>query len=834
MWNFCFLGNLSAEREGVSVTMVPRKYTALLAYLTLHPTRCFGRDELVALFWPESDGEAGRAALRTALSTLRRNFGADLFKTGVATETIRLRSETTLTDVAQFEALLAHAASVRSLPDREIAQLEAAISLYGGPVLPGMYYDWVVAERERLERLLQQAESRHDILLRNATVVKSSRERDEARCNFPFKGSGPALHRLPLYSGAFVGREAEIEQLTLLLCREDAQRPRFLTLTGPGGIGKTRLAVETANTVAAHFPGAVCFVPLAALNSGGEIGAALADILQIENTRGNPLESVRFRLIDLGPSLLILDNLEQMVPNGAAQAVKTLLASLPDVTMLLTSRRLIGIEGEQEFPVTTLGAESGRKLFLWHALAARPDFDARDGITLQALCERLEGIPLAIELCAPWARVLTEQQMLEHLDRRFDLLVSRRQDSTPRHRSLHATLDWGCPTDPELLDFFAALSIFRDGWTLKAAEAVAGPHVLEHTASLRESSLILAKVPAEGDATSAMRYRMLETVREFAGEKLTPERQAEVQRKSLCYYERFAAEETPHLRDADSARVFSVLDRETANFRASIQFGMTDTPDSLLTALWLIRHLHWSWGMRGHAAPYREWIARAYERRAELPEIECARIQMEFAGQCEIDECESLLNDARASFDRLGDNVGRAQVRETLASIYRERGEYERMEEAFHETITLYTESGDKRSASYTRAHFAGLLSDIGRVADARVLWKQCRNYSVELGEIGSIAVLDRAHGCSLLGEGHGEASIPYLSNAVEIFRHKGESWQVMDSICHLARALTAVGRPTDALPLIAEGLQIARARQDAFRTEMLLALEKDAQQALL
>ena len=822
-----FLGDLRAERDSVSTTLTPRKYTALLAYLALHPARRFSRDELAALFWPDSDAEASRAALRTALSSLRRDFGGDLFDAGATSDTIRLREGAATTDVAQFEAQVAQAATLRALLPRELAALETALTLYCGPLLPGLYMDWVVDYRERLEARHRQAQVRHEVLRRSVAEERDARETAQGTSSFAHKGEGPALRRLPLYTGPFVGRENEIERLTTLLCGDSASQSRFLTITGPGGIGKTRLAVAVANAVAANFSGAVCFVPLAALSVGEEIGAALADALQIEIGAGNdPLQAALLRLRELGPSLLVLDNLEQIVSHGAARMIKSLLGSLPQITLLLTSRCLIGAEGEREFALMPLSADFGRQLFLEYAQAASlRDANTRDEPTLRALCERLDGIPLAIELCASWARVLTEQQMLEHMDRRFRLLVSRRQDLPDRHRSLHATLEWGCPTDPPTLSFFAALSVFRGGWTLEAAQAVAGPNALEMTASLREQSLLLAEPIVSGDR--AMRYRMLESVREFASEKLPPDDRLDAQRRHLAYFMVLARVQTPRLGGAGSAPVFTILDRETANFRAAIEFGLSDTPNSLMESLSLMNDLRWCWGMRGHYAPHNDWATRLYARRDELPEEQQASVLMQYAPYCESAGSESLVKQALDIFERLGNNDNQAHAWEYLANIYQAEGDYLRMESAFRQAFDLHQANGDERGASFVLALHAGSLFALGRVADARALWKTCRRMSVELGEVGSVAVLDRAEGVSLYDEGRSAEAIPLFINALSIFRVKGESWQVLDTLSHLDRSLTRLGRRQELLAYLEATRDIAHSQGDARQVAELLAREE-------
>ena len=824
MWRLCFLGNLSAEKEGVTITLAPRKYTALLAYVVLHPTRRFSRDELAVLFWPDSDDAAGRAALRTALSTLRKDFGPDIFE-AEGMDRVRVRADQFTTDTEEFDRLLRQAGRTVTLPEQEITLLDEALALYCGPLLPGIYADWALEIRERLQTDYEQASRRRETLRK---VALSEKARQTAEGKFRRKAEGPALQRLPFYNNRYVGRTTELKRLTALLCGtgEDESPVRLLTLTGPGGIGKTRLAAEVAQRVAPHFSGAVCFVPLAALTTGEEIGTALADTLQITSGEGSDaFQQALFRLDELGSSLLILDNLEQLVETGAAKVIRTLLARLPQAVILTTSRRLLGVEGEQEFVVTPLPSDHCRLLFCDHARAARPDFAGKDTSTLSALCDRLEGIPLAVELCAPWVRLLTEQQMLHQLDSRFRLLTSRRQDLPARHRSLHAALEWGCPTEPNLLRFFAALSVFRGGFTLAAAEAVGGADTLEHLAVLREQSLILADLSPES-GPSGMRYRMLETIREFADEKLSESDGNEARRRSLIYYKNLAGELAPHLAEADSANYFAALEAESANFRACIEFGLTDTPESLWMAYGLMQELRWFWGIRGHRMPLDTWRAQACARRNTLPEPTRTWLTLEYATYCAPEsEQEQILQETLARFEEMGEVMGAVCAHETLAALYRHRGDSALMEATYRAVAERRLRSGDRRGYGYSLANLAGSFAERGRIAEARVLWQECREISLSISDFGSVAVLDRAAAGALLGEGRIAEALPLLHSAAATFRHKGETWQLMDTLNNLGSALLRDGKPGEARVALEEALALAHQRGDSDRANALLGL---------
>ena len=302
---------------------------------------------------------------------------------------------------------------------------------------------------------------------------------------------------------------------------------RLVTLTGLGGAGKTRLAIEVAERLVEPFAGAVWFAPLADITDPRLLADTILDSLRlVRSPQQEPLEQV-IEALSRQPSLLILDNFEQMVEGGAA-LVQTLLSRVPTLTVLVTSRQLLGLAGEEEFVVPPLltpnGGETAAQLSLYdsvqlfvdRAQAAMPHFQVTSGNApaVAELCHRLEGLPLAIELAAARALVLTPAQMLKQLEQRFGFLVSRKRDATERHKTLEAAIEWSYRLlTPELQRFFARLSVFRGGWTAEAAEAVCEePLALDYLAQLRECSLVLAEETRGG----RMRFRMLESLREYA------------------------------------------------------------------------------------------------------------------------------------------------------------------------------------------------------------------------------------------------------------------------------------------------------------------------------
>jgi predicted ATPase len=507
-------------------------------------------------------------------------------------------------------------------------------------------------------------------------------------------------------------------------------------------------------------------------------------------------------------ALLILDNVEHLLsadfgsglnglnplnplPKSAdishpSSLILTLLERVPTLTLFVTSRRRLNVGGEREFPVSPLPIPSVEcrvssvevtpfpvtrhplpvtpeslmqvpsvQLFVDRAQAVLPDFQVtkRNAPTIAALCERLEGIPLAIELVAAWAGTLTVGQMLSRLSRRFDLLVSRRKDLPERHRTLWATVEWSYRLLPaELRPFFAQLSIFRGGWTLEAADAVCSgsgfwvlgsgepqnpepktqnPALLDALRQLRERSLINAE-----DVGGAMRYRMLETLREFGAEQLTPDEQSALSRQHAHYFLSLAADAEPHLIEAEQVAWLDWLEREHENFRAALEWSLNHEAKTCLHlggALWRF------WYMRSHLSEGREWLRKALEgsgfwvvgngRRAVLPEPRTQNPEpfvakaLEAAGilayyHSDHAAARPLLTDSLALWRQLDDARGIAQSLHFLGNVTTEQGDPVAACACYEESQAHWRKLGNELGIAYSLMMMAQAVSKLdGRAA---------------------------------------------------------------------------------------------------------------------
>ncbi len=426
--------------------------------------------------------------------------------------------------------------------------------------------------------------------------------------------------KLPPQFTRFFGRQAQLQDLEQLLAGDDV---RLVTLTGAGGCGKTRLALELAARLVERFEGAVWFVSLADLSDPQLIPGAVTDALGL--SRSQSPDALAPVVAELGrqPSLLVLDNMEQFAAEGGI-IVHELLQRVPELTCLVTSREHLNLPEEREFvvpPLPTPGEPESLEelarcesvqLFVDRAQAARPDFQVTAGNAeaVGTLCEHLDGLPLAIELAAARAQVLTPSQMVEQLDRRFEFLVSRRRVAEKRHKTLRAAIEWSYHLlSPAVQRFFAGLSVFSGGWTAEAAEAVCEePNALDYLEQLIGSSLVLSEETPDG-----MRFRMLETLREFAEDQLDPTALMELRQRHGDYYLRLGEEGEEGWGGWKSSQWWEMASRELGNFRAALRHLMT-TPTALVPALRLVTHLRTLWERGGHWREAQQYIAELMER----------------------------------------------------------------------------------------------------------------------------------------------------------------------------------------------------------------------------
>ena len=477
-----------------------------------------------------------------------------------------------------------------------------------------------------------------------------------------------SLHQtnLPVPATPFLGRELELSELTALVGRGDV---RLVTLTGPGGSGKTRLALQSAGAAADAFPGGVWWVSLAALRDPALVVEAAGHALGATAELGEHIGDKHL--------LLLFDNFEHVV--SAAPGVADLLQRCPRLVVLVTSREPLRLEGEWEYSVDPLREAEAVALFEIRARAVRRDFTP-DG-EVREICARLDNLPLAIELAAARVKVLSPAALLERLERRLPVLAGGRRDSPERQRTLRATIEWS----HDLLDedeqrLFARLAVFRGGCTLEAAEEVLDAD-LDTLQSLVDKSLL---------RQTDDRFWMLETIREYADERLEESGADAVRERHLDYFVSLV-ERGYEQRRVSGSTWFPIIEAELDNIRAALDRAGRTQPQAEAQLAGAVAYF---WRSQGHVREARERVAAALARYEPRDRIRARALthlaDVEGSGP----DALAHLDEALALWREQGDALGQAMVLAFIGFEHLYAGEYERARRFFEENLALVREVG--------------------------------------------------------------------------------------------------------------------------------------------
>jgi len=626
----------------------------------------------------------------------------------------------------------------------------------------------------------------------------------------PLRSLDRYTHNLPAQPTPLIGREAEVAVVCDLLRRNNT---RVLTLTGPGGIGKTRLALQAAAELLDDFRDGVFFVALAPIREVQFVVTVVAQALGVKEASDRPLVDLLKAYLREKQTLLLLDNFEHLAP--AALLIADLLAAAPDLKVLLTSREVLHIYGEHEYAVPPLSMPDMRRLpplerltqyeavqlFIERAQAVRPDFaiTAENAPAVAEICARLDGLPLAIELAAARSKLFPPRALLARLDKRLALLVGGPRDLPARQQTLRGAITWSY----DLLDaaeqaLFARLGVFAGGCTLKAAEAVLSDDgrsetemtifipsdaVLDGLASLVDKSL-LEQVEGVGDES---RLVMLETIREYALEQLAAHDENETLRQRHAeYYLTLAEAAELELEGPRQLVWLQRLELEHDNVRAALG-GALERGNAAL-ALRLAGALEWFWIMRGYLSEGRRWL-------------------------------EALL--ALPASSTVAATV-RAKALSTSGYLAHLQGDQAMARPLLPESLTLFREVGDKRGIVVSLVKLGWITLYDRNLGEARALFEEGAAICREVNDKGRLAAALFGLGATVMREDIAAAR-PILEQSVALLREVGNKGWLISSLNQLGMVAWLEGDYAQAGRLFEEGLALCRELQERYHIPFLL-----------
>jgi predicted ATPase/class 3 adenylate cyclase len=508
-------------------------------------------------------------------------------------------------------------------------------------------------------------------------------------------------NNLPVQLSTFIGREKEVGQV-----KERLEKYRLVTLTGSGGIGKTRLSIQIASELLDEYPNGVWQVELAPLTEPSLVTQAVCTVLDVTPHVNTLALNVLTDYLRSKKILLVMDNCEHLI-DACAQLCDSLLHACPDLRIIASSREALGINGENAYRVPSLSlphSDGGShvieeseavKLFMERATTILPEFEMTEtnAPVIAQICQRLDGIALAIELAASRVKILKVEQIASRLDDAFRLLTGGSRTAVPRQQTLRALIDWSYNllTDEEK-KVLRTLTVFMGGWTLEAAEAVCdNPNMLDLLTHLVDKSLVAVDYEHGIEA----RYYLLETIRQYAREKLSESGEGEQTRsRHLDYFLKLAQKEEHKIYGAGQAAWLQKLDDEYENIRTALEWslqGNVTAGQQLTAALW------WSWNLSGRRSEVYEWLEKMLAATPEEESLVRAKLLSGIGWMDEKIENRKEANEKSiAMFRKLGDEAGAAFPLSTLGLIAYQQSDYERAVQFVNESLDLFKRAGNK------------------------------------------------------------------------------------------------------------------------------------------
>ncbi len=648
----------------------------------------------------------------------------------------------------------------------------------------------------------------------------------------------PASERtnVPRPTTSFVGRERDVDSLAGLIASST-----LVTLTGPGGIGKTRLAIELVSRPSAGSPRAACFVDLAALTDPGLVTKAIASALGVTEEKGRPLLETLADAIGRWRGVLVLDNCEHVLASTAS-VVDALAKLCPGLRVLATCREPLGVRFETVWPVPpmelpgedadaslALDTEAVR-LFVKRARQHDPRFalEADRAALAAAVCRRLDGLPLAIELAAARVTVLSLEQLVARIENRFHLLKSTDRDVPARHRTLRAMMDWSysllLETERMML---RRLAVFAGGWTLEAAEEICSGRGIDRDAALDLLTRLVDKSLVATEATGGeIRFRMLETVRQYAREKLDRSGEtAYVHTRHRDWYLALAEEAEAELVGADQGSWFARLGVERDNIRVALEWTKTSAA-AAHEFLRLAAAMRRYWYLQGHSREGLEWLEAALAADPSAPEplrakaLYGAGLMAGWLG--DYGHAVALLEESVQLYRAAGDSNGIAGALNQLGAVAFWTGEFDRSEALRRESLEVAREAGDEASVAIALNNLGLLASRRGDAERAAALHTESLGVFRRLGNDAEAARALNNLGILAAERDDTERATALFEESLAINRDLANEAEVATTLGNLGLVAEVRGEYERAESLLEESLAVARAigaRRDVAHT---------------
>ena len=894
---FRLLGPLDVSRDGTAVPLGGVHQRALLALLVLAAGKPVTRERVIDALWGERPPASAINSVQVQVHGLRRLLEADRIETqGTA---YRLHADPKKVDVLRFRRAVEEGRGALAASDPGVAlrRLEGALALWRGEPLADLPAELLADERRRLREERRSAAElaieaklalrRHDEVITEVeglivdepfreplygqlmlALYRSGRQAealevyqrarrllDEELAVAPGPAlreleravlrqdasleAAPASHsNLPPVSERLVGRAEPLEELAALIC---AETTRLVTLTGPGGVGKTTLAIAAATRLRHEFADGVYFVDLAALDTAEAVANAILAVLGVAERPGVSSSETLQSELRGKRTLLVLDNFERLLT--AAPLVSSLVAAAPLLRVLVTSRRRLRIAAEHEFVVpplelppttndlTALAANDSVALFVGQALAADRSFALTDSnaSAIGAVCRAVGGLPLALELAAARVKLVTPQEMAERIEHPLALLADGARDSPERHQTMRATIDWTY----ELLeqserDLFCQLSVFTGGCTLEAFEAVCEAE-LEDLASLVDHSLLQRRQDTRGRA----RFELLEPVREYAAERLAadPDELNRTRQHHALYFVQLAERLAPQLIGAAAPEALQRLNEEHDNLRAALGYTLEHDLD---LGFQLVGTLLRYWDSAARGREVRAWLEQALPLGEAKNTPAYARALLVLGRQL-IDEGEHE-RAAEAFTSALASARLHRLTRETafaltqLSWLRAAAGDQEESRALGLEAVDTARAAQDVWSERLALAMVAGTFVETGDLAQARRLFDRSLQLARQIGDRRTLITALTNTGWAALRDGDLAGARRTIEEALQLARETHQLSPTLSALSLLGAEANLAGDHKRARGFLFEALELGR---DTGRTIYLLEALTEAAFAL-